>query len=284
MFGHIDYRARRLAFVSGLVASFSGSAAWGAVTLAGTVNGTSPSPKSPCPRHGDDTRCVSSLNPNPVELISAPSQWFRDTLRGQYPDAAWRFYFVGGNDNLKGKFNVDLYRSFNDCPAAAAPDLGAEIKVTFQPDADSLIKDVLWIQTYREQIPGRTASEVDDRNHLPAAQQPGALFGPFYPFQDEDEDEPYWQTNYQYDYFYDRPGDPCPPPIDGGSVRFETYACWWDDVFSSTGAIIDRDGDNFHDVFIHEGFGWGYDFGCAPEPALATPILALGALFARRRD
>ncbi|HON93159.1 MAG TPA: hypothetical protein PKZ07_16435 [Sedimentisphaerales bacterium] len=234
--------------------------------------------KVPCPRHGT-VGCWSQLVPIEVTLIADPTDWFKTTLGAEYQGDDWNFHYLGGNDNMNGTFHVEYYRAYNDCPDF----MGAEIEVSFVPDpGGSLIDDVLWIQTYRETWPGHDASAVDDRNQRT---RPGALPGPFYPYQDEDEDAPRWQSSYQYDYFYDKPGDPCPTPGTITSLRFETYATWWDDYFNADGSITDVGGDGHH-VFIHEGFRWGYDLHCIPDPASATlavlGVFVVGGLRQRR--
>lgn len=271
-------------FVLGVVLVGSvlpGEIAWGAVTLTGNVVGDpATAPKDPCPLHGEPNHCGSVLDPSTVTLISSPTSTFQSTLAAQYPGSAWRFHYMGANDNLKGTFNVDMYGAYNICPEQYG--LGAKIKVTFTPTTDSLIQDVLWISMYSQKTPTKTSKEIDDRAHLPVDKQPNTLYGPFYPYQDEDEEPPHWQSNKTYDYFYDAPGDSCPSPPFVGHVKFETYAAWWDDYFAADGSIVDRDGDGFHDVYIHEGFSWGYDFYCVPEPTTGM-ILGLGAMMLIRR-
>lgn len=187
---------------------------------------------------------------------------------------------MGGNNNMSGTFNVDFYRAYNDC-GGTTDRLGAEIKVAFQPTAGSLIQDVMWVSAYRERWPGTDNSRMDDNSRLPAGQRPGTVGGPFYPFQDEDNDAAGgWQSGYQYDYFYDKPGDPCPAPGTTTSLSFETYAVWWDDTFNADGTITDV-GSNGHHVFVHEGFRWGYDLTCVPAPS--TLIALAGGLLAMRR-
>lgn len=233
-------------------------------------------PKDPCPAHGPLTACSSALVPSTLTLVSTPSTWFQGVLESAYPAASgWNFHYMGANANVSGQINVTTYSAYNSCPGL----LGAEIQFSFIPDADSVIKDVLWMQGYQEQWPGVDNSTMDDRNRLPPAQQTGAIYGPFYPFQDEDE-EVYpgaWQTGYQYDFFYDKPGDPCPSPGTDTTLMFQVYACWWDDVFNSDGTIVDI-GSNGHNVYIHEGIEWGYRLVCEPVPEPATLALLATAL------
>ena len=248
------------------------------ITLAGNyVGNPAYVSKDPCPTHGDPYQCKSALLPSTLSLLTDTSTWFRGVLETEYTMAAgWNFHYMGSNPNMKGKFDVDKYLAYNECPGL----LGAEIKMSFVPDADSFIKDVLWIQAYRERWPSVDNSAMDDRDRLPASKQPGTLFGPFYPYQDEDE-EIYpgaWQTNYQFDYFYDKPGDPCPQPNTETRVEFEVYACWWDDVFNNDGTIVDIGNDGHH-VYIHEGVKWGYTLSCVPEPGtFVLLVFGLGCL------
>jgi len=251
--------------------------------LAGNTAGNpAATPPIACPKHPGNV-CWSELVPKKVQLLSDCSAWFKGVLGAEYKAAdGWKFNYMDGNDNMKGKFFVDTYKAYDDC----AGRMGAEIRVRFIPDADSLIKDVLWVSAYSESWPGHAASEMDDRDRLPPAKQPGAMFGPFYPFQDEDQDPPRWQTDYQYDQFYDKPGDPCPTPYTVTSLRFETYATWWDDYYNADGTITDV-GNDGHNVYFHEGFKWGYDLHCVPEPlTMAGLFLGLAGVggYLRRRQ
>lgn len=256
--------------------------AWANITgITGNVHGNpvkAYDPPRPCPWHASHY-CWSQLVPTDVTLIPSPTDWFKTTLQSEYSGAEWNFYYTGGNTNMNGTFDVVYYRAYNDCPGL----MGAQIEASFVPDpAGSIISDVLWIQTYRELWPGHDVSAVDDMN---AGTKPGALPGPFYPYQDEDENPPRWQSGYQYDYFYDKPGDLCPVPRTVKSLHFETYAIWWDDYFNADGSITDVRGDGHH-VYIHEGFTWGYELHCVPVPAptsLALVMLGLGALGHGRR-
>ena len=149
--------------------------------------------------------------------------------------------------------------------------------VDFNAASDSPIQDVLWLQTLYFTEPGKTTSYVDDRNLLIAwgnlPQQEDTMYGPFYPYQDEDEDLPLWQTSYPtFDYFGDRPGVSCPEPGTSKSMYFETYACYWDDYFNADGSMTDVGGDG-HNVYIHEGFYWSYQASCAPIPAPGAALL-----------
>lgn len=255
--------------------------AWAeATTLGGNVAGAPASVGKLCPVHTGNT-CSSTLVPSSVSYIGNPTAWFISTLTSAYSGPQWNFHYVGASPNLSGTYNVDYYKAYNDCGGL----MGAEIKVTFAPNVGSTITDVLWVQAYSESWPGHSASAIDDRSHLPAAKQPGALFGPFYPYQDEDEDAPRWQAGVQYDFFYDKPGDPCPAPYTTTKLLFETYACTWDDYFNADGTITDL-GDPGHHVYIYDGFGWGYELHCVPEPAtLLASLLGLGGVgaYVRRR-
>ena len=255
----------------------------GAVRLEGNVAGNPASESKACPVHPGNT-CTSTLNPSSVTLLGSVSTWFKGLLEGVCAAPNWHCCYIPGSDNLKGAFNVDFYKAYNHCGVPPRPLLGAEIQVAFKPDDDSLIKDILWVSAFRETWPGHDASRMDDNTRLP--NPAGTMGSPFYPYQDEDEDgwnPPRWQTNYQYDEFYDMPGDPCPTPGTTTSLRFETYAAYWDDYFNADGSITDVNNDG-HWLYVHEGFAWGYDLTCVPEPmSLGLAALALLAAVRRRR-
>ena len=263
-----------------------------AIQLTGNVKGNpTKCPKDPCPVHPSCT-CWSQLDPLEVKKIDSPTTWFQQVLEDNYLDTdGWNFHYVGGNDNLKGVFDVEYYRCYNNCPDL----LGAEIKVDFVPTTDSLIQDVLWINALQWDFRCYTESKIDDRDFLfeLGNHQAGdhEMYGPFYPYQDEDEDgwtPPRWQAEYRYwdgtqwvyssyDYFYDAPGRSCPQCSSSKFARFETYATWWDDYFKSDGTIVDVGNDGHH-VFIHEGFRWGVTLHCVPEPSTLIVWSVLGAL------
>ena len=244
---------REVVAVAACLAILAGSAAAN-ITVTGNKAGAPPrAVKDPCPAHGVDFSCSSTLVPSEVTLISDPTAWFKATLEAKYPGEEWVFHYMGGNDNMKGTFDVVYYEAYNECPK----DLGAKIEVNFVPTADSLIQDVLWIQTVKTNFRGSDESLVDDRALLVSMGNlaPGkeVMYGPFYPFQDEDEDPPQWQADYldgapdSYDYLYDKSGFSCPTPGTTKYANFETYATWWDDYFKADGTIEDRDGDGHHD-------------------------------------
>ncbi|GJQ30010.1 MAG: hypothetical protein HBSAPP03_18940 [Phycisphaerae bacterium] len=253
----------------------------GTITLAGNTAGNPGVASKACVDHPGFT-CQSKLAPASVTLLESPSDWFRGVLNAAYGAPNWTIHYMGGNNNMNGQFNVDYYRAYNDC-GVGDDVLGAEIKVTFVPEPGSLINDVLWVSAYRERWPGTDNSRMDDNSRLPAGQRPGTMGGPFYPFQDEDEDvvPGRWQSGFQYDYFYDKPGDPCPTPGTTTSLYFETYATWWDDYFAADGTIVDR-GEPGHHLYVHEGFSWGYELTCVPSPG-AGLLAGFGVLFASAR-
>ncbi|HOM16357.1 MAG TPA: hypothetical protein PLQ00_03470 [Thermoguttaceae bacterium] len=252
------------------------------ITLTGNTGGNpSYDFEVPCPAHGG-FYCLSRLTPSSVTLISTPSGKFQTKMQADYPAAGnWNWSFVGGNTNMNGTFYVNYYRAFNNCPGA----LGAEIEVEFRPDAGSLISDVLWIQTLEWDFRCYKETKTDDRNFLIELGNytPGdhVMYGPFYPFQDEDTSPPAWQTNYQYDEFYDRPSRGCPAPGTKKYAKFETYAVWWDDSFNADGSINDL-GLPGHNVFVHEGFTWGVELKCVPArrpaPPAAPPITTIDGI------
>lgn len=253
-----------------------GSTAYANVTLTGNVDGNPKVvPKDPCPRHGAKCTCLSRLSPGKVTKIATPSNWFQNKIQADYPAADnWNFHFVGGNANLNGKFDVKFYRAYNDCPGS----MGAEIEVEFQPDAGSLIDDVIWSQALEWDFRCYKETKMDDLSFLKELGNYTAgdkvMGGPFYPFQDEDEDgwtPPHPQTNYQYDKFYDKPGRGCPDCGTKKYAKFETYAIWWDDYFKADGTIEDVSNDGHH-VFVHEGFSWGVQLKCVPKAAPAKTV------------
>ena len=247
------------------------------ITLTGNTAGAPVSaPKNPCPDHGAPWRCCATLNPDTVQLITSPSQWFRDTLEAEYNTANWDFQYVGGNSNVNGKFDVNYYRAYNECPSL----LGAEIKVDFVPDAGSTISDVLWIQTFRvTKKDGTTFSFVDDKTPPEGVSPPSVtnpMSGPFYPYQDEDT-ETGWQSSNQYDYFYDKPGFNCPCEDDWVGAYCEVYAAWLYGSYDASGNIIPMSGETKPTIWIHEGMGWGFQNTCVPEPSTLL-LLVFGAL------
>lgn len=264
-----------------VIAGLAGSASAN-ISLSGNTAGNPAAASKPCPHHAGCT-CTSRLAPGEVTLIDSPSAWFQGVMNAAYGAAPWNVHYMGGNSNMNGQFNVDYYRAYNDCGNATRDLLGAEIKVTFVPDPGSLIRDVMWVSAYRETWPGTDNSRMDDNSRLPAAQRAGTVGGPFYPFQDEDQDvvPGRWQSGFQYDYFYDKPGDPCPTPGTMTKLTFETYAVWWDDYFNADGTITDVGNDGHH-VFVHEGFRWGYELTCVPTPG-SMLVAGIGLLFAAAR-
>jgi len=263
------------------------------LVLTGNTAGSPPTAsQSPCPEHGDGLICSSTLIPSEVVLISESTTWFKTTLRAKYPGQEWVFHHVwGGDEDLKGAFDVAFYEAFNDCPV-----LGAEIEVNFVPAADSLIKDVLWIQAVKTNLLGSDRSLVDDRALLVSMGGPApgdqVMYGPFYPYQDEDEDPTHWQTSYDidgtmtsYDVFRDPPWFPCPTPYTTKYAYFEIHAARWDDYFNADGTIVDQ-GEPGHNVWIYEGFRWGLEVSCAPEPMTVIAVfggaLALAGYLRRR--
>lgn len=262
-------RATALGLLS--VVAGAGSPAYSNVTLTGNTGGNPVLDfEIPCPAHGG-LYCISLLKPSAVTLINTPSAGFQSKIQADYPAANnWNFHFMGGNNNMNGTFYVNYYRAFDDCPGS----LGAEIEVEFRPEAGSLISDVLWIQTLDWDFRCYQETKTDDRGFLIELGNytPGdhVMYGPFYPFQDEDESPPRWQTNYQYDQFYDRPRRGCPNPGTKKYAKFETYATWWDDSFNADGTINDA-GSPGHHVYVHEGFTWGVELKCVPARRPATP-------------
>ncbi|CAG0976743.1 hypothetical protein PHYC_01543 [Phycisphaerales bacterium] len=270
------------AAAAAVVVVWSAGAALGNIVMSGNTAGNPPSVTRDCEVHPGN-RCTSTLSPGSVELIQTPSAWFQGILNAAYAAPAWQVHYMGGNSNMNGQFNVDFYRAYNECGPGDRDFLGAEIKVNFVPDAGSLINDVMWVSGYRERWPGTDRSRMDDNTRL--ANRAGTVGGPFYPYQDEDQDvvPGRWQSGYQYDYFYDKPGDPCPTPGTVTSLYFETYATWWDDYFNADGTITDV-GNNGHHVWVHEGFRWGYELTCVPAPgSMALAGLGILAIARRRR-
>jgi len=280
-----DARVRRIAqarltvTIVGCFLTLLGGRASANIALTGNIAGKPAEVRKKCPVHPGNI-CSSTLVPTNVSLISQPTEWFKQILGKKYSGKEWHFRYVGGNENIKGKFDVKYYRAYNDCPGL----LGAKIKVDFVPDATSLIQDILWVQAVDTNFRGKQESLIDDRallvemGNLPDPPHNQVMYGPFYPYQDEDEDPPRWQTDYvlpsggSYDYFYDKPGFSCPTPGSSKYAKFETYAVWWDDYFNQDGTIVDVDNDG-HWVYVHEGFSWGFKLACVPEPLTMLCIL-----------
>lgn len=253
------------------------------IRLKGNTAGAPPSaPKEPCPRHGVPSRCCSTLNPSAVQFISSPSQWFRDTLEDEYKPANWDFRYVGGIDSVDANFNVLHYGAYNDCPGL----LGAEFNVRFDPNAGSLISDILWVQTVRiTKKDGSTFTVVDDKTPPPEVQPPtvpNPMPGPFYPYQDEDGLDSGWQSSDQREDLWDKPGFFCPCVDDWVAAYFETYASWLYGQYDASGNIIPMPGETKPRLWIYEGMGWGFQNTCIPEPATLL-LLGLGGLLLRRR-
>jgi hypothetical protein len=257
-----------LGLVCGALA-LSASSTLANVTLVDNVSHIIKVTDYPCPAHGT-AYCSSALAPYPLQLLANATDWFKQTLGGAYggEGSEWKFTYDNAAD---GVLTVEIYDAYNGCPGL----MGAEIKVSSD-------LDFLWISAYRERWPGTDNSRIDTLSGETM------LPGPFYPYQDEDQTSG-WNSGTTYDYFYDKPGDPCPKPGTVTSLRFETYLATWDDFFGLDDGgkriIIDQ-GEKGHNVKIYAGFAWGYDLHCVPAPAafvLAFVGVGLVALVRRVR-
>jgi len=275
------------------VAALCGSTAWANITLTGNINGNPAKAKDPaveCPKH-HTPYCQSTLNPTAVTLKVDASEWFQNMVGLACPTSeGWHVNYMGGNSNMNGTFNVNKYAAYNDCPGK----MGAEIDVSFVPDPKgSLISDVLWISALKWNFRCFDETKLDDKAFLVELgnlkRGDTVMPGPFYPFQDEDEDAnpDALHTSYEggqsYDEFYDKPGRLCPTPGTLKYARFETHAAWWDDYYLPNGKIFDV-GNDGHNVYIHEGFLWGVDLICVPVPsAVVLCLIGLGLVERAKR-
>lgn len=276
------------------VAAFCGSTAWANITLTGNINGNPAKAKDPaveCPKH-HTPYCQSILNPKAVQLKVDASDWFQNVVGLSCLESdGWHIKYAGGNNVMNGKFNVNKYAAFNDCPKK----MGAEIDVSFIADPGSLVTDVLWISAVKTNFLGSDETLLDNKSLL---ERMGNLDpadvvmpGPFYPYQDEDVDPiaypealqtAYGEEHSSYDKFYDKPGASCPKPGTRKYAYFETHAVWWDDYYKD-GQIVDV-GNDGHNVYIHEGFLWGVDLVCVPVPsAVVLCLIGLGLVERAKR-
>jgi hypothetical protein len=233
---------RRWMFTAALVA-WSATVARGAITIGAPTNHVHTVAVTGCPP-GDSASVT--LIPDPVAYAApaAAGGVFDTTFTA---DAAqypgWTLAFGGA---LNGRLNITDYlaRDLGACRG------GARLDATYAPAANDP-PSLTFSQMFTDNVGG-------GRVHID-------------PFPNDDTEPMYYTAAQRGTFglrFVDNPSDPCPGFPATRTVRFETHVVSFD---AATMVMT-----------AYDGWSWGYDLVCIPEPTAAA-LMAIGVLAMGRR-
>lgn len=237
------------------------------------LNGTNYSPNARC--RGGQTAGGTHLNPlGYLDLVGEDSDTL-SALGAQRPDnaedpaAAMLYHYSSAEQNLTGNMYVDWYKAF-DRESGPECQHGADIVAYYDYGASTeSALGLTWIQLYYEEggsvhRPGLTVDAPYSR-HTPAYYPPGT--GPWTP--------PNYTLKPGHNLTWsDGPEDPHPERENwAGGIDFYVYLAGFGTPTYDYEAMV-----WVREITLYDGFTWGYDGICAPEPSTFW-MLALGITF-----
>lgn len=241
-------------------------AATGAQAL--TIKMTDASPtygpvkKDPCPRGDAKDVCSitgyiktgdGAVRSNTADIFSKGFKAWNDAQPG---DKKWTL--ADGGD-LEGDIEVNLFRTYNDCPGFA----GVEVRALFKPKTPGNVW-WKWSQALNDNYGG--PAPAHDATPPAAVYEMDVATG-------KTNDPPLYPFSYDDGRFYDKPGAVC---LHNQTVFFHAVC------LISTADYVNRK------LTTYRGFEYGWDYTCThqavPEPSAmaALGIGGLGLLRARR--
>jgi hypothetical protein len=175
--------------------------------------------------------------------------------------------------SLGGNLYVRLYKAYDEHKGSKCWH-GAEFKAQHDVSPPSG-RQLEWLQVYKE-----SGGAESDPYTYTVDPPPGAWIdenenGEVDPGETMDDAPFYYNKDENPGYFYDRPGSAHPEAQPwSGSVTFYLFLASWDGDFNP--------GTYPHTITVHDGFKWGFDGYCTPEPA-SLVVLVLGPLVWSRR-
>ena len=199
---------------------------------------------------------IVKLNPDPVTYLAPPaagSDFMNTFIADVAQYAGWTATTASA---LNGDLNIKDYKAVyhGGCRGGARMDATYNPPTTAPADPSPLTFVQMWYDNYSGAKYGDIARHID-----PFPNEPGDT-EPFYYTATE-------RATHKLN-FIDNPANNC---LACGKLtwnRFDTYLCSWDAAKK--------------EVYVHDGWTWGYDLNCVPEPSSQLIwLMGLGVVVVR---
>lgn len=204
-------------------------------------------PKPPC------AGATVTLKPDPVTYLAPPmagSSFMYTFIADKNEYSGWT---AAPGDPLKGFLTINDYLAvdFGSCVG------GATMDATYTRDNDNDPATLTFIQMWYDNYSSGTMGKVI--NHID-------------PYPNDDAEPFYYTATERAKWglqFNDNPRNSCPSCPSFTWNRFDTYLCSWDATNK--------------EVYVHDGWSWGYDLKCTRIPVPSSLILGIiGVMVVRR--